>query len=511
MTTENTSAKQPKHNYDPIRKGDGVTAAERYLNRLCSKTFLSLWSYPAVYRDQGKPIPTADGKEVCDLLVVFGQHIILFSDKNCDFQKTADIGLAWARWFRRAIWKSALQIWGASRWMREQPSRIFLDRECRRPLPISLPARDKARYHLITVAHGISEHVATRFGGSGSLMINSKLAGLEAHTEPFYVGDLDPSKAFIHVFDDCSLHMLMKTRDTISDFVAYLEKRECLIRGPVKILATGEEELLAVYLKNMNHDEEHDFVFPQQAGRRPTGIFLTEGHWEAFQNNAQRMRQLARDEISYLWDRLIEKFNHYALRGEQYYISDGGFKDAERILRFMAREPRFKRRYFAQALTEMLETTPASHRRLRIIPPMFTEDPYYVLLLFPMLQFPPRPVTEEEYRTVRQNFLYICCLVTKLKYPDAEDVVGIATESGMRNPSRSEDACYFDARGWNGELEKHAKEAHEQLGILKAPTYTRFQAEEYPSEPFDKTIKYPRNSRCPCGSGKNYKYCCLNR
>jgi len=39
---------------EPVNKADGVTVAEKYLAQLCEKNFLSLWSYPGVYRDQGK-------------------------------------------------------------------------------------------------------------------------------------------------------------------------------------------------------------------------------------------------------------------------------------------------------------------------------------------------------------------------------------------------------------------------------------------------------------------------
>src|SRR5438477_13146594 len=57
-----------------VLPGEGVTAAERYLAELCRRSFLSLWSYPAVFRDQGHRGGNGDGKEVCDLLVVFENH-----------------------------------------------------------------------------------------------------------------------------------------------------------------------------------------------------------------------------------------------------------------------------------------------------------------------------------------------------------------------------------------------------------------------------------------------------
>jgi hypothetical protein len=79
-----------------VRRSEGVTPSERYLKRLCDRSFLSLWSYPGVFRDQGRTNGKGDGKEVCDLLVVFENHVIIFSDKYIQFDNAADVGVGWA-------------------------------------------------------------------------------------------------------------------------------------------------------------------------------------------------------------------------------------------------------------------------------------------------------------------------------------------------------------------------------------------------------------------------------
>src|SRR5215212_1771727 len=89
-----------------ISRADSVTETERYLKNLCDRTFLSLWSYPNVFRDQGSSAK-GDGKEVCDLLVVFENHVIIFSDKHCAFPDSGDLLRDWGRWFRKAVKKSA--------------------------------------------------------------------------------------------------------------------------------------------------------------------------------------------------------------------------------------------------------------------------------------------------------------------------------------------------------------------------------------------------------------------
>jgi hypothetical protein len=45
-----------------VTRSDGVTPSERYLKRLCDRSFLSLWSYPGIFRDQGRPGGEGDGK-----------------------------------------------------------------------------------------------------------------------------------------------------------------------------------------------------------------------------------------------------------------------------------------------------------------------------------------------------------------------------------------------------------------------------------------------------------------
>jgi len=162
-----------------VEKQDGVTSAERFLARLGTKSFLSLWSYPGVYRDQGKR-GNGDGKEICDLLVVFGDDVILFSDKDCRFPSSGNLDLDWARWFRRAVFNSAAQVWGAERWLRENPDRVFVDRRCAQRLPVPLPDSTRLRVHRIVIAHDAARRCRELLGGSGSLVIFPALTG-DAH------------------------------------------------------------------------------------------------------------------------------------------------------------------------------------------------------------------------------------------------------------------------------------------------------------------------------------------
>jgi hypothetical protein len=119
------------------------------------------------------------------------------------------------------------------------------------------------------------------------------------HTVPFTIGDLSRERTFVHVLDDTSLAILMATVDTIADFVAYLRKKEALFRGSRPVIAAGEEELLAWYLKHLNNQNEHDFVFPAEI---TGGVGIPEGGWIEFQKNPQRLAQVEHDRVSYMWD-----------------------------------------------------------------------------------------------------------------------------------------------------------------------------------------------------------------
>src|SRR5262249_22686185 len=155
---------------------------------------------------------------------------------------------------------------------------------------------------------------------------------------------------------------------------------------------------------------EHDLVFPP----RFNGVALPEGGWEAFQRNPQRLSQIKHNEISYMWDALIEEFNRHALAGTQYYSSDDELQGLEEVLRLCAAEPRTRRRMLARALKEMLETTPTDWTRRRIILPSQPGDPHYVFVLVPR----SAAAGYEEYRERRREYLQMCMCVAKLKCPE---------------------------------------------------------------------------------------------
>jgi hypothetical protein len=374
-----TSKLRQKRPMPQIKRSKGTTISERYLARLADRSFLNLWSYPNVYRDTVVNGRRA-GKELCDLLVVCGDHIIIFSIKDIAWYKNKDITVAWPRWYNRAIKKSATQIRRAERWITQFPDRIFLDSGCtqRLPLPIAPPATRKV--YGIIVALGAHEACSNYFGGdSGSFIIAPQLVG-DTHTDPeasrywpFAIGDIDPEGSFIHVVNDITMDVVLRELDTITDLTDYLDRKTAFIRSGHLGTAAGEEELLAYYLSHLDTDKKHGFVHPDNRPWQPNeNITLEQGLYARMIKNPQYIRKNEADRNSYLWDRLIEVFTEHMLAGTTIVPNGSPFEISKYELgvRYMAMEPRLFRRVLSEGILGLLEIAHKHERHFRmLIPP----------------------------------------------------------------------------------------------------------------------------------------------
>lgn len=474
-------------------RSEGVTNSEKYLANLCEKGFLRLWSYPGIYRDQYTSENKKTGKEVCDLLVVFDQHLIIFSDKDCVFPDTGNLDLDWSRWVRRAIIKSADQLFGAERWIKNYPERLFLDSSCTQKIPIPLPNMSNAKFHRVLVAHGVSARCKKEFtGGSGSLLINTDICG-DMHLrnrkeggQPLIIGQIDPQRGYVHVLDDYTVGVLLSELDTISDFVNYLEKKEKLITSDIKLLCAGEEDLLAIYHKNINDKGEHDFIFDDEFNL----IAIEEGFWEDFRNSPEYISRKEANIISYTWDSLIELFSFHALQGTQYIPNPYGIPGTEIALRFLARETRTRRRFLSRSLLEVIGKSTNTENLVRVVKPSNLGDPFYVFLLVPF----PTNLSEKKYREFRMSFLQDYCKVTKFVFPNAIDIVGFATEAG-NSDYRSEDLIYLDASKWTDEMQEEAKTIQHELKLMTNLSVFATKEKEFPQAPSSVIQKRKRHKK----------------
>lgn len=492
----------------PTIKESGTTERERYLSKLSDNTFFGLWSFPNVYTDEGIS-KSGVGKELCDLLVVFQNKIIIFSDKDIAFNTNIDVSVAWKRWFKRSVIKSTNQLFGAESWLLNYPGRVYLDRGCTKKFPISLSEIDY-EIHLIAVTCNSVNPAEKYWGGgsSGSLYQIYPFEAKECIEKPFIVGDLFPNKTYIHVLDELSLDLLMDELNTISDFVSYLDEKENAIRSREIIQSAGEEELLAHYFRGRGESIiSGKMIHPTGDIEKDGPVSLSEGLWSEYIQEEIYSLFSGIYKESLLWDALIERFSYHILKGTVGRGADLEFEYHERAVRHLAAENRISRYILAKAFHEKFLEVPPNRRSSRVIFSPSRKDKLYVFLFIPR----DKEQEYENYRDERSNYIHAYAMVSKYKYPKAIDIVIIATEPIMAD-GRSEDIFSIEyGKSLSEEEESEAQRLINEDRILNDvwlhrgnPLLPKIK------EPYrNKKAKYGRNEKCPCGSGKKYKKCCM--
>lgn len=190
----------------------------------------------------------------------------------------------------------------------------------------------------------------------------------------------------------------------------------------------------------------------------------------------------------------------------------------------MANESRFNRRCLSDAWIERLKSASNELISVRSVLPSATAESAYVFLTVP-----EELEDQQEYRAFRRGYLDRYCLVLAWQH-NLQRVVGIATEPGLNNPSRSHDFLVFEPNEWTDEMRREAQETQEQLDILYDDKIQvrRLHDDEYPPDSrirpaksavweesflprMARSIGAGRNDACPCGSGLKFKRCCMRR
>lgn len=448
-------------------EAQGTTDSERALAQLARRAFLSLWSYPNVYSDEGRSRGKGDGKELVDLLVVFGTDVLLFSDKHCAFQADVDVKIAWRRWYTRAIEKSARQLAGAESFLRRFPDRVFVDKSCQTKLPIAIPEPSVARYFLIAVTRGGHEAAVRHFGGgsSGSLMLNSILEGDDHYEHPFEVGFPLKGHRFLHVLDEVTVDALLEELDTVPDLVDYLVCKERYFgTNGVFMHVAGEEELLAQYMCTMDNGRH---ALP----RVPSGadaVTLLEGDWEFYRSSPQRAAKRDADRGSYMWDELIEYQASFVRAGTAIGAPERqpATIDHERILRALAAEPRLARRELASHFRFALSKSEPGKKFARMILGGQNLSRAYVFLTVPK----PPDVDYGTYREMRTAALLAYCHGSKVRFPHVTNAIGIASEPFSEEVA-SQDFLYVDLGDEMSQEESDAwRGMMGELDVLQTPS-----------------------------------------
>ncbi len=454
-----------------IEKSKGVTPTECFLAELCEKSFLNLWSYP-------NPVKQ-DGKELCDLIVIFDNQILLFFDRESHRLKNANnnIDVQWKRWRKEVIDKQIKTAKGAERYLNSKRP-IFISSNDGNDIPLPIPVSDQPNIYKIIVAHGAKEACKTQSTNnvSGSLGITYGQLYKDEFEIPFII-DLD-SNDTVHVLDSENLQIVLTELDTIFDFTKYLETKEEAIKRHKMLTYCGEEDLLAHYLLN----------FDKQSNRHQIGlisnsdnIHIVEGEWRDFVNSKRYLIRQNANESSYIWDELIQITSNNALNDKLTGNSDP-FTGKSGI-HFMAKEPRFVRRAFSDRIIKAIKEFPEDPspiiRHLSLMPSFF-EGTIYIFL---QLKIQDKGDFETEYRPKRTGMLEIACGAAKLKWPELKRIVGIAIDAPkFAGETNSEDILLMEFDNWNTKEEKYYSEMNEYFGFFKNGRETKETILEFPEK-----------------------------
>jgi hypothetical protein len=459
-------------------RGERRTGSERYLFELARRSFLTLWSFPNVYTDEGRRAGKGDGKELCDLLVMFGHHVVLFSDKDCEFKPNADPKTAWQRWYKRSIESSARQLAGAKSWVERFPHRLFLDRQCQHPLPLTLPTDGNLKIHLVAVVKGAAapavehwksvakdlKHLEQLFKASsepssGSLMLSSRIQNSDHYDRPFQIGWPLGARQFIHVFDEESLDAVLGVLDTVPDFVRYLEQKEEFFSAPGReVVAPGEEDLLALYLESTRAGDRLP-SFPEVGD--DALVVLREGDWKRLMSSGSFRARERANRVSYRWDELIEFHTSHLVAGSSHTVHGvKGTGSTENLLRKMAEEPRLLRRTLGAAVHRARLVNVAGKRFSRTVMPMDGRGRVYIIMTLPK----PKGMGYGEYVDHRRYELSLLCEGCAAALQHVDEVLGIAMEPYAAKTTSVDFALMIlrDKQKWLAALPEAVKHAHAQ-------------------------------------------------
>lgn len=451
-----------------INKSKGITPSERFLANLAEKTFLNLWSYPNVFKVQNK------GKELCDLLVVFNNHIIIFSDKSIEFKNQNGIKEDWKKWAKKAIIESSNQIFGAERWIKRFPDRISLDAKCNEKFPFQLAKNEDMIIHRIVLASFSGNELKEHIGNSGAFTINPSIIGEEEHLNtPFTVGQINKEKGFVHIMNETSLEVLMTELNTVSDFVIYLSEKERFILSGQLSKSHSEEDLLTAYLENVDEEEKHSFKF----GNEDLKIEIKKDIWLNHKNNHRYILKEIEDKTSYFWDDIIEYFSKEMISNNLVRQSKDNPFEMEIGLREMASENRLQRRIFAKSFIEKIKTNTSKPFLYRY---QFKENDNSTIYVFVIIN-QPIDFNYDEYQELREYLLYESSMAIKSKYKELKKIIAIGRESfEEENPTYS--LFYKEFTKWTDEDQIEAEKLCNTGGYLK---------DENIQKSFKEEIEYP--------------------
>jgi len=263
---------------------------EDFVNSLAYNSFLKFWCYPGPRNEKG------DKKEICDLLVIFNNVVIIISVKNYEFKGNH------FRYFNNTIEKAAKQIYGACRLLFGNQE-VFIKHPNKNLELFPKSQIEKTFRIIVNLGDGVKFYP---FNSSTKI------------------------KEYVTLFDKDSFQTIISQLDTIPDFIDYLQKREELFKDTTTIVLPGDEydfpiETQKEFLQYgtecsnrtiiisgtekdlLSHFFKNKRSFPKFLLDNSDSCFLKiDGHWEKFSREILVKNKEKADRISYFIDEFVK-------------------------------------------------------------------------------------------------------------------------------------------------------------------------------------------------------------
>jgi hypothetical protein len=185
---------------------------EAVVNTLAFDTYLRYWCYPGPKDELGSK------KEICDLLILFRNTMIILSVKNYSFKGNYE------RYFRLTLDKAISQISGAERKLLNSTDLVIKHNDL-----------------------GDQKFDPLKYSSVHRIIVNH-------NAEPLFypAGKLNNDK-FIHIFNWDAFFGVVNELDTIPDLIQYLIEREHVLKDTNVTLMSGKED-------DWDHEVQKSFI-----------------------------------------------------------------------------------------------------------------------------------------------------------------------------------------------------------------------------------------------------------
>lgn len=376
-----------------------MTPSEKYVSELCGKSFLPFWSFP-------NPIGKKN-KELCDVLVICENIIIIISVKDIKVSNNSDEEINYERWVKKSITDSVKQIYGAERYISFTDEILLKDRKTK----IKLPEKSNRVIYRIAIAFGGKPNYSLPNGEFGN--------------------------GYVSVFDETSTSIILNELDTITDFTDYLSKKEAFLP---KVVAPSETDFLALYLQtdglNINN-------VPKNI------IFCENDDWKNYVETTKYKRWKEATIVSYIWDFMIQLLFDFH---NDYKILDKTRQETEQAIRLINIETRTNRIILGNLLSNAIK----EKVRARMLQPLEKSNHSYVFM----------PIDGRVWNEEVEGELILRCDVARFTFPKIQKVVGIAFGNDINKKFRF-NICMIDIPEIDADFVQHVNKIQNELGFFK--------------------------------------------